>query len=323
MLDDLITSYEELLERVDEYSLYCFYLGFAPELDMSYRSPLRNNDLNPSWDLYVSKYAKNREFLWKDKGMGVHGDIFKLVKLLYGFTTTWQVLAKIKGDFGLGPEVAAQKKLILYSAPTPSPEVDIRIKGRAFDRFDLNWWKHWNVTKPLLEEYSGVGLKYYWKYINQESPMFPKDPAYGFNVMGKYKLYFPFERREYKFRTDMTERELEGFQQLRYNSPLLIITKSLKDIMCLRSFGYEAVSPRGESTMVPEEFMTHFQERYTFIVTLMDNDGKHKAAEYPCPELHIPLSSGTKDPSDFNKKYGPQETANLLCQLFSPWAQSA
>lgn len=324
MLDDFITSYEELLERVDEYTLYSFYLGFSPELDMSYRSPIRQGDLNPSWSLFPSKYVKNREFVWKDKGGGgQHGDVFKLIKILFGFTTSWQVLAKVKGDFGFGPSMAAEKKLILYSAPTPPPNVDIRIKSQTYSRFDLNWWKGWNVNKELLAEYKVATLKYYWTYVDQQNPQFPKDPAYAYNVMGKYKLYFPFERREYKFRTDMTDRELEGFAQLRYNSGLLIITKSLKDVMCLRSFGYEAISPRGESTMIPNEFLAHLDSNYPHIVTLFDNDGKHKANEYPYPELHIPISSGTKDPTDFNKKHGPQQTGKLLYQLFEPWAQSA
>lgn len=320
----MITSYEELLERVDEYSLYRFYLGFSPELDMSYRSPIREGDLNPSWSLFPSKYIKNREFMWKDKGGGgCHGDVFKLVRMLFGYTNMWQVLARIKGDFDLGPKQENKERVIRYSAPTPSPGVDIRIKSRAFDRFDLNWWKNWNVTKSILEEYKAYALKYYWKYIHQDNPMTPKDPSYAYNVMGKYKLYFPFERAGYRFRTDMTDLELEGFMQLRYDTPLLVITKSMKDIMCLRSFGYDAVSPRGESTLIPGEFLSHFEEKYQHIVTLFDNDGKHKAAAYSYPELHIPITSGQKDPTDFCKRYGPKETGVLLHQLFSPWALSA
>lgn len=110
--------------------------------------------------------------------------------------------------------------------------------------------------------------------------------------------------------------------QLRYDSPLLVVTKSMKDVQCMRSFGYDSVTPRGESTVIPAEFMDYFRTRYDFIVTLFDNDGKHNAGAYQVPELHIPLESGEKDPYDFCKTYGPSGTAALFKQLFSPWLLS-
>lgn len=316
--DDFLLDADGILERVDEYSLYCFYLGFAPELDMSYRSPLRDDDLNPSWDLYVSRYAKRREFMWKDKGAGgSHGDIFRLVQLLYGYRNRYQVLVRIKSDFGLGPSIPQTERKVYHSdyRPTPRQGVDIRVKSRPFNRLDLTYWNRGNIGREILDMYNVTAIGCYWKYVDQQAPQKSKDPAYAYRVMGKYQLYFPYEKHENKFRTDMTDRELAGFQQLRYDSPLLVITKSVKDIMCLRSFGYESVSPRGESTMVPDEFLRHFEDRYEHIVTLFDNDGKHKAGKYSYPELHIPLSSGEKDPYDFCKHYGPQATAVLLQQL--------
>lgn len=314
--DDIITTYEELLERVDEYTLYCFYLGFSPELDMSYRSPIRIGDLNPSWSLFVTKYRKNVEYMWKDHGGdGRSGDVFTLVKLLYGLTTQAQVLARIKSDFKMGPMVAGvRQKLVEFTSPTPSPRVDIRVKSKAFDRFDVNWWKGWGVSRELLEEYKVSRIRYYFKYVDQENALVPNNPSYAYLVMGKYKLYFPFERKQNRFRTDMSDRELEGFQQLRYDSALLIITKSLKDIMCLRGLGYEAVSPRGEHGILPGEFIDHFQSKYSHIITLFDNDGKHRK-DYPYPEKHVPLIEGVKDITDFHKKFGASETAALLNQL--------
>ena len=315
MIDD-ITSYEELLEHVDEYMLYCHYLGYAPELDMDYRSPVRGEDLNPSWGIFRSKYNKRREFMWKDQGGdGQSGDIFKLVMLLYGYKDRFQVLARIKGDFGLGKPISGERVVpLVVSSPKPSRNVDIRVKSRAVGRLDTNWWKGWGVSKEMLDLYHVTPIKHYFMFVDQINPHVPKDPAYAYLVMGRYKLYFPFERKGQRFRQDMTERELEGFLQLTYTSPLLIITKSLKDIMMLRGMGYEAVSPRGEHTPIPPEFLNHFQSRYTHIVTLFDNDGKHRK-DYPYPELHVPASSGTKDPTDFYKRYGAQETEAMLKSL--------
>lgn len=315
MIDD-ITSYEELLEQVDEYTLYFHYLGFAPELDMDYRSPIRTGDLSPSWGIFRAKYRRNREFLWKDQGgTGEHGDVFKLVALLYGYTNRFQVLARIKGDFGLGQPISGERIIPpTISAPTPGRNVDIRVKSRVMSRLDTNWWKGWGVSREMLDLYKVTPIRYYFMFVDQANPRTPKDPAYAYLVMGRYKLYFPFERKGDRFRQDMTERELEGFQQLEYSSPLLIITKSLKDIMMLRGMGYEAVSPRGEHTPIPPEFITHFQSKYAHIVTLFDNDGKHRK-DYPFPELHVPITSGQKDPTDFYKRYGAQETETMLKSL--------
>lgn len=320
MLEDEVHTEQELLERVDEYTLYCFYLGFSPELDMLYRSPVREGDLNASWSLFIAMKLKNREYAWKDKGgKGLSGDIFNLVKLMFGLRSTREAMCKIRGDFKLGPAMPGEIKLTDYGPPVPSEHANIRIKSRTFDRFDLNWWKGWNWDRELLDRYYVKPLKYYWTKVSQANPKTPKTPAYGYNVMGHYKLYFPFERKQDKFRTDMTERELEGFQQLEYNSPVLVVTKSLKDVGCLRSFGYESVSPRGESTLIPEEFMAHFRREYKVILILFDNDGKHRAEAYPEPKIWIPPATGTKDPTDHCKRYGPQPTAELLRQLISPW----
>ncbi|MGL1311253.1 hypothetical protein ACSTKO_24905, partial [Vibrio parahaemolyticus] len=65
-----------------------------------------------------------------------------------------------------------------------------------------------------------------------------------------------------KFRQDLQETYVHGIEQLTYQSDLLIITKSRKDVMCLRSFGYDAVSPRSENTPMPENFFTWADTHY-------------------------------------------------------------
>lgn len=324
--EDFLLNEEGILERIDEYTLYTFYLGFAPELDMSYRSPLRNDDLNPSWDLYVSKYAKRREFMWKDKGAGgSHGDIFRLVMLLFGYQTRYQVLARVKGDFGLGPAIASCERIVTHTdyRPRPRAGVDIRVKSKDFNRLDMAFWKRGNVTREILDDYKTTAFKFYWKYVDQKDPSVAGGMAFAYRIMGKYQLYFPHAEKGNKFRTDLTDRELGGFMQLRYNNPLLVITKSMKDVQCMRSFEYDSVTPRGESTVIPAEFMDYLWTKYDFIVTLFDNDGKHNASAYNVPEMHIPLSTGTKDPYDHCKTHGPSDTAALFKQLFSPWLPSA
>ena len=45
-----------ILERVDEYSLYCYYMGYEPIIGKKYHSPLRKGDDDPSFVIFERKY---------------------------------------------------------------------------------------------------------------------------------------------------------------------------------------------------------------------------------------------------------------------------
>jgi len=326
LTEDFLYGEEGVLERVDEFTLYCHYLGFEPQHGAMYTSPLREDDDKPSFGVYTSRFRKDVEYMWKDAGRGLHGDIFDLVKSLYGLDNRRQALLKIKQDFGLAPGSIVTSKVRLY-VPKPKVNFKIRIKSRAFHSRDLDYWKQFNVDLPLLHAYNVTAIGMYWMLADQESPGFPRTPGYAYRIWDRYKLYFPFERREFKFRNDFDERHLEGFCQLQHNSNLLIITKALKDVMTLRSVGYEAVSARGESTMVPPEFMELFKQRYAHILVLMDNDGKHKGLEYTrqygIPFVQVPPELGHKDISDFCKGEGAEATDQLLKTLYESHVDGA
>ena len=74
-MEHLLFSGEDILERVDEYTLYCSYLGFEPLIGAKYISPLRSStdssvDTDPSFGIYERKYGKgSHEFMWKDQGI--------------------------------------------------------------------------------------------------------------------------------------------------------------------------------------------------------------------------------------------------------------
>jgi hypothetical protein len=55
--------------------------------------------------------------------------------------------------------------------------------------------------------------------------------------------------------------------------------------------------------------------RYKNIVTLFDNDEKHKAAKYPFKMLQVPLESGQKDITDYCAVYGVEQTVKLIKEL--------
>lgn len=320
MMDDFLLDEEGILRHVDEYTLYCHYLGFTPDIHMKYNSPIRLDDNDPSFGIFPSRFIPGREYLWKDQGTGMSGDVFKLIRLIlesrWGSCSRYKALAHIKAEFGLAPGLTDSPPLVVQQyKPIPRSPMAIKIKSKPMDSTDLRFWAQFNINQQLLDQYKVKSISCFWTYTDQKIPKFPKGVGYAYNVGGKHKLYFPFDRKEFKFRNDMDGQQLEGFEQLQYNQKLLVITKSLKDVMTLRSFGFESVAPRGESVLIPGEFLKHFESKYEQIIVLFDNDGKHRADEYPYPKIWVPKDSGQKDLSDFCKHYGVEATRELLKQL--------
>lgn len=302
---------DEVLELVDEYTLYCHYLEFEPELRWNYSSPLRSDDQSPSFAVFPSVKA-DREYFWKDSGAkGDSGDIFKLVQLLYGFSSRWEALVRVKSDFKLGEILPDTPKIVRNTVIIKDP-ADIRIKSRTIYPDEYAWWNCFNISPEILTQYRVSGLYWFKLKPSQYTPVFPPKFSFVYRVYDRYQLYFPFQQKGAKFRSDLLESYVMGLEQLTFTSDTLIITKSYKDVMCLRSFGYEAVSPRSENVPMPQGFFDWVNARYTKKLVLFDNDMKHRGEWYPYKKIYVPEQSGSKDPTDFVRDHGVQEGAEML-----------
>lgn len=310
-----ILSEEEILERVDEYSLYSFYLGFEPLIGAKYSSPLREGDLRNSFGVFVKKYGfpTPHDFLWKDSGMKApnFGDIFYFVQRLYGLETRFEALCKVCADH-FGGEYALDK--VLCKLPKYKEPSNIRIKSKPFSAAELAYWRQYNITPEILEQYHVTSVNYYFLYDSQEEPWYPKAPMYAYRIFDKYQLYSPKPKF---FTNNWTDVCIPGFEQLK-GTDLLIITKAMKDVMCLRSFGYDSTAPKGENCIPDLYFLEYCKKRYKRVVTLFDNDGKTSEHLYPFEHLQVPLVTGAKDITDYCALNGPSKTISLLNNLLWP-----
>lgn len=319
MLEYLEYSDNDILERVDEYSLYCHYLGFDPLIGKKYSSPLRLGDNDPSFAIFEKKYSMdstNSEFLWKDQALPLRGpkDIFDLVVYKFGLDNRLKAYIKVCSDFGLGGATSMDVESLILKEIQYAEPIEITIKSHDFTRRDLAYWKQYNVSDVLLKHYNTTSIECYWLTKTQQYPSYPKGLGFAYRIFNKYQLYFPFHEKKRKFRNDWVETCIPGLKQLT-GTDTCIITKSYKDVMCLRGFGYDAISPRGENIMLPKECIEYLQKRYKRVVTLFDNDGKHKAEFYPFEEVHIPIETGQKDPTDYCSYYGIDATSRLLKEI--------
>lgn len=306
-----------ILERVDEYTLYCRYLGFEPMLRTKYRSRIRGGDDSPSFSIFECN-KPDRTYMWKDSGgRGESGDIFKLIKLIYGYQNRTEVLQRIDIDFKLGflSKEPPKGKVIEFVAPENIPAI-VRIKAKSFTLAELEYWAQFGIDQPLLNRFRTHSVALYWLAKDQ---LCASTPAHGFcfayQVLDRYQIYQPWAPAEKKFRQNLTDKDLHGFHQLEYQDRKLIITKSRKDVMTLAAHGYDAVSPRSENTPIVPEYLSYLEKKYDKIYTLFDNDGKHRADFYPYPVIEIPQSTGCKDPAEFRSRYGAKEFINLIQTL--------
>lgn len=322
-LDYLLFTEKDILERVDEYTLYCFYLKYEPLIGGKYSSPLPERiDKDPSWGLLEAKTTlkykpQYHEFVWKDAATGEAGNIFELVRKLYGYKTTREAFVKVCSDFGLGGAggTNVDQPIVLLKVPRYASVADIQVASRPFNTRDEYWWRQFNITTDLLKEYTTTAIKCYWLAKEQKIPSYPKGPGYAYHEFNKYQLYFPLANKKDKFRTNFSyDLHIHGYKQLS-RTDLCIITKSRKDVMCLRSFGYDAISPMSENILVPEACLKALEKRYQQRLILFDNDEKHRGADYKEPKIFVPLESGVKDTSDYCKAFGPKKTEEMLKQI--------
>lgn len=299
-----------VLSQLDDFTIYCYYIEhkLGPlhiQVGDNIRSPLRDDDTNPSLRLY---YGNSDKLLFTDYGKkNLTGDAIDFVQELFKITSK-EALMRISVDFGL--KEGASAPIIPVKLKIIKPKKELGIKIKSFTDEDLAFWEQFHITLITLKRYNVFSVDWIlWDGL----PMKPKQMAFAYRIGKYWKLYTPSDVN-HKFVSYYPITYVEGFMQLKYQKPLLIITKSTKDVMVLAEMGYEAVSPQSESTVISKSILTHLQAKYSNIVVFFDNDGKHNAELYPFPAVELPTNT-EKDISDYARTYGLLEARNILQEI--------
>ena len=151
-------------------------------------------------------------------------------------------------------------------------------------------------------------------------------PAYGYyggkeDNVELWRIYFP-KKKQYRFLTNWKAKQIQGYKQLPKNGKLLVITKSMKDVMCLYSMGIKAIAPNSENLFITDKVLEELKSRFTYIAVLYDNDlpgiSNMNKIKRSHPELiytWIPRKYNAKDISDFRKMYGEKTTKQFIKDL--------
>lgn len=318
---------ELILSRFSEEQLMEYYLHIPVKKGL-FRSPLRR-DKQPTCSFYRNKSGT---LIFKDFATGQHLNIFDVVQSIFK-CDYFEALRIVANDFGIVRDNALHKnpgKINLNPIKIKDKEISkIQIEVQEFTDSELKWWGKYGISKDILKRFDVYSCKHV--FLNgqlfaesqQHCPIFG---YYGKKYQGLelWRCYFP-KRTSFRFITNWPSKKIQGYDQLPKKGKLLVITKSMKDSMCLYSCGITACAPNSENLFIPDKVLEDLKNRFENIVVLYDNDrpGLYNMAKIrkEHPELtyvFIPKRYGSKDISDFYKDHGRKETLNLI-KTFILW----
>jgi hypothetical protein len=313
-------SSELVLSKISDYTIFKYYLGRDFKLGIVIKSPLRN-DKNPSFGVYKSKTGT---LLFNDFATGDKGDCFKLVSLLYN--VPYNDAIKLVYDNMLQGTIK-QEVIPQHIIDNIKPTVkNITIQRRYFVECDEKYWSMFNIKRSTVKKFNVMPIHSFnvddlqSRIIHSEA-----SPMYAYLVNTKIKIYKPLGSRYEKWRGNLSLFDLFGYEQLPDFGELLIITKSLKDVMCLYELGYTAIAPASETSTIPEKTMTELKLRFNKIIVLYDNDNPGISAALKVTKKHslksivMPFFDDivTKDISDYIKLKSFADASKTLNRLIN------
>lgn len=288
-----------------------FYFKFILNINIDKHicSPFRR-DLNPT----LSFKIKNDTIIWKDWGTGEGGDyktfISKLLKCNYNEV---DLLIKENKTFNYYPKEIIKKDIIV------DPKNIIKdVITKPFNRNDYFYWKEYGISINTLYKFNIFSIE---SFIFKNEYLFTTkkgEVKYGY-YFGKdyWKIYSPY-RETYRFLYNGNSNIIQGYNNLPKFGDLLIITKSLKDVMLLHELNYFSIAPQGETVFLNKELIDILKIRFKEIIVLYDNDNAGLAysekfsKEFNLKNVIIPKEIETKDLSDTYRRYNLHFLQQLL-----------
>lgn len=260
---DAPITLDYILSKVTEYDIYARYIGQF-KIGFIYNSPFRE-DKNPSFGIFRSR--KSGKLLFKDHGNGECGDVIKFVELYTGLTNYNDILNRIVTDMSI-----TNNTKLKSTKQYESKDTVIGVVRQDWTDVDKQYWSQFGITKETLTKFNVFSIKYYLCDGIVKGIYKNENPMYAYKVYDHFKIYRPLADKYTKWRNNLTPYDIQGYEQLPKKGDLLIITKSLKDVMCLYEMGYTAISPSSESTFLTPDVIDALKRRFKRILICFDRD---------------------------------------------------
>lgn len=275
----------------------------------------------PSFNIFWN--VKSGKYKFEDYAQGIWGDEVELVMYLFKLIRPEAQLKIVEDynqfvlDHGGEYTIGEFKEHAKYKVT--------KFVKRKWNILDKNYWMDYKIGSKNLEEDFVFPLQEYTmeKEEDREVKTLTINGYYIYGYFRKdgslYKIYQP-KTKDKKF--IKVKNYIQGTDQLEFKKPYLVITSSLKDRRCLLNMGYnlESIAPDSENTLIPDNVITVYKDKYKGIATLFDNDeaGIRAMAKYK-EKYNIPgvLLKLEKDLSDSVKLHGPDKVSEILKPLLT------
>lgn len=299
--------------------IYEYYLGISEKLigqDVKMFSVFKT-EKTPSMFIYLK--PDNNQYLFKDFSSGKQGNKVTLIMELFNLTYQ-QAINKICIDYDQYLKDNSYHSVKEYTVEEKFKVLDYEI--RHWTNLDANYWTKFKISSQLLDYYNVSPISYFTmgKMSSGENLVFKGNHMYGyFKDDGTlYKIYMP-KNTDKKF--IKVQNYIQGSEQLTLDKQFLVITSSLKDLMCFTRLGYknaESIAPDSENSMIPETAIKKLKKKYENICVLFDNDeaGIEAAKKYKEKYgFEYVILNMSKDLSDSVKDFGVQKVKEELHEL--------
>jgi len=332
--DKINISKKFIEERISQAELWRYYLG-GFDVDswlntrQNFRSELRT-DNKPTCSLY----SKGQNIYYKDWAGHFQGDIYNLICYLNSldYGDLMGAMKIIVRDFAhvFYTTNEKQNEYIRSIAIELKEEENrfrkIQIKKAIWTVELVKYWNEYEIS-PLsfLAENDVFCPQYIWIDGKLRYTYNKNDPAIAYYFgNGRYKLYFPFRTKGARFIGNSNA--IQGYNQLPATGDLLILTKSMKDVLVLKKIGFAACALQSEQHHLEQAAYDHLSERFKRIVLLYDNDeaGRNGATKicdkYDLTYIEIPEDyEDCKDISDVSKEYDMQTAYDCMDNWTDMW----
>lgn len=309
---------EFLLSKNNEETYMTYYLGIPVKKGL-FKSPLRSDShvtcsffRGKSGNLYFKDFASG-------KCLTFEGVVME--KYNCNYHTALKIIAK---DFGYTKD-SSVKKVAVKIQPKFEEEKQtfIQIEAKDFSESELKWWGSFGITKDILYKFKVYSCNTVFLNGNIYAQSAQHSPIYGYYFGKKenieqWRIYMP-KRKEFRFIGNVPTKTIQGYKQLVKSGKLVVITKSMKDVMCLYSLGISAIAPNSETQFVSDKVLEELKQRFKYVVLLYDNDLTGVRFTNKIRKQHpelivsmIPRSTGAKDISDYYHMYGRKGTQEFI-----------
>ena len=305
----------EILREIGDEWIFWKYMGENFRIGQAVCSPLRS-DSKPSFVVYRS--GDTGRLFYYDFGTRDTGSCLKFVSRLYGLSYL-ETMYRIRQDWERG-DIAPVPPVCIRERE--DGENIITVQKRPYTPADLWYWNQFGVTSRALFEENVLSADMVWLNGKIVFRGWMDGLVYAYKFSDRYKIYRPLAKN-IRWISSTRESDINGLETTPSGGDLLIITKSMKDVLCLKSMGFASIAPQSESSSIPETVITRVKEDFQKCVFLYDNDdvgirfAKKIGRHFDLPFTIMPIKSGAKDVSEFYVKHGPEITKSTLNRLIN------